>query len=68
MDKAERNKLKTLLTYWIEHSREHGMEFKEWADKMGGSAEAEELLRAVRSMDEAVESLQRALKIIGKEA
>ena len=68
MDKDEKNKLKTLLSYWIEHNREHGMEFKEWADKMPGSAEAEELLRAVRSMDEAGESLQRALKIIGKEA
>ena len=68
MDKNDRNKLRTMLGYWTEHNREHGMEFKEWADRMPGTAEAEELLKAVRSMDEAGESLERALNIIGKEA
>jgi nickel/cobalt exporter len=65
MDSNERNKLKTLLNYWIEHNREHSQEFQEWADKakvMGEVKVAEEILQAVRAMDNATALLSRSLK------
>jgi DNA gyrase/topoisomerase IV subunit A len=63
MGTEEVKKLGTLLNYWIEHSKEHGQEFKEWAEKMEGTDEAEiaaELLKAADEMDKATEYLQRA--------
>jgi nickel/cobalt exporter len=59
-DKA---KLKTLLNYWIEHNREHGEEFREWAEKAGtfGAAEAgAQLLKAAEEMDKATVFLTQA--------
>ena len=40
MDMNEKEKLKILLEHWIEHNREHGGEFREWADKAKGFGEA----------------------------
>jgi hypothetical protein len=33
MAETEKEKLRVLLNYWIEHNEEHGDEFKEWAQK-----------------------------------
>jgi hypothetical protein len=65
MTDNERARLGVLLGYWIEHSREHSQEFKEWADRAeaaGQSEAARELLKAAQEMDKAAESLSRALK------
>jgi len=65
MGNEERAKLRTLLNYWIEHNKEHGQEFKEWAGKVKGFGEAEaseEMLQAVQEMDKASGCLLRALR------
>ncbi len=69
MANEERAKLRTLLNYWIEHNKEHGQEFREWADKVKGVGEAEvaeEMLQAVQEMDKASERLLQALKLLEK--
>lgn len=61
----ERDKLKALLNYWIEHNREHSQEFKEWADKarvLGEVEIAEEILQAAGEMDRASGLLSQSLK------
>ena len=69
MGNDERAKLRTLLTYWIEHNKEHSQEFREWADKakMYGEAEARgEMLQAAQEMDKASEFLSHALRRLEK--
>ena len=65
MDQAERGKLRVLLDYWVKHNREHGEEFREWAEKARSSGETavhEELMEAYEEMDRANASLLRALE------
>ena len=53
MDQAEKDKLLILLDYWVKHNREHGEEFKEWAEKAknyGEPAVHDELMEAVEQM------------------
>ena len=64
MDKNEKKKLRILLNYWIEHNKEHGEEFKEWADKAEESKEAAlrtDIQEAVQHMNKVNEFLKRAL-------
>lgn len=64
MDRNEVEKLKILLEHWIEHNREHGGEFREWADKAKDIGEAvveKDMLDAAEYMDKASESLLKAL-------
>jgi hypothetical protein len=54
-------KLKTLLGYWIEHNREHGQEFREWADKAAVPDDiGEDLRQAAEEMDRASQLLSEA--------
>lgn len=65
MSMDERNKLKTLLSYWIEHNEEHSGEFKEWAEKAREMEEAEvadEIMQAVENMDRVTQILSKTLK------
>jgi nickel/cobalt exporter len=65
MSSDEKSKLRSLLAYWIEHNREHGQEFREWAEKAGEMGEGEvsgEILRAVGHMDAVTEILSGTLK------
>ena len=65
MSSDERNKLRTLLNYWVEHNREHSQEFREWADKAKALGEVEvagEMLQASRAMDKASGLLSQSLK------
>lgn len=64
MDETEKQKLRILLNYWIEHNKEHGDEFKEWAEKAGDPEEAvvrREILEAVQHMSKVNDFLIRAL-------
>lgn len=61
----ERAKLRALLNHWIEHNKEHGQEFREWAGKAKESGEiesGEDMLLAAQEMDKASEILSRALR------
>lgn len=69
MVEVEMAKLRKLLGYWIEHNKEHGQEFREWAEKastLGEPEAAEEMLTAAREMDKANEFLSRALERVAK--
>lgn len=58
-------RLKTLLSYWVEHNQEHSQEFRDWADKaekMGESKVSKELLKAVGDMEKVTETLSGILK------
>ena len=61
----ERDKLKTLLDYWIAHNEEHSQEFREWAEKARASGDAEiaeEILQAAQAMDKAGNLLSQLLE------
>ena len=65
MSSDERARLSTLLTYWIEHNKEHAEEFREWAEKakaFGESEAYEAMLEAAQRMDKANEPLSRVLR------
>ena len=65
MSMDEKDKLKTLLSYWVEHNEEHSGEFKEWAEKareMGEADVADEIMQAVENMDRVSQILSKTLK------
>jgi hypothetical protein len=61
----EKRKLSVLLAYWIDHNRQHGEEFKEWAEKARGFGDISiynELTTAGIEMEKVNESLASALE------
>jgi nickel/cobalt exporter len=65
MDYDDKERIKTLLNYWVEHNKEHGREITEWAGKvraLGEDETCERMLEAVREMDKADELLAQALE------
>ena len=57
------------LGHWINHNREHGEEFKEAAGRAGEAGQAlveSHRLQAASHMDEATESLLKALTELKK--
>ena len=65
MGDDERDKLRTLLGYWIQHNNEHGQEFTEGADRAKALGEVEgarEMLQASQEMKKANKFLSRALR------
>ena len=69
MSKSDLEKLRILLKHWIEHNKEHGEEFREWAEKARGIGEVavhRDMLVAAQYMDEAGESLLKALEEISE--
>ena len=70
MDNNEMDKLRILLSHWIEHNKEHSDEFKRWGDKarnMGKSLVQRDILDAAQYMEKSSESLKRALKELDKQ-
>jgi hypothetical protein len=61
-----RSKLKSLLSYWLEHNGEHRAEFHEWADKIAADQTnvAEQLRQAADKMAEADEYLKKAHQLL----
>lgn len=61
----ERARLKLLLKHWVEHNREHGEEYREWADKaraLGEAEAADGILQAAQAMDKAGGLLSQSLE------
>ena len=61
-----RGKLNSLLSYWLEHNREHGAEFREWADRIAADQRdvAGQLRQAADKMAEADECLEKARNLL----
>ena len=61
-----KNKLNTLLSYWLEHNQEHGAEFREWAGKIATDQKdvAEQLRQAADKMAEADDYLKKARDLL----
>ncbi len=64
--KDAKSQLKSLLAYWLEHNREHGVEFREWADKMAMDQKevAEQLRQTADKMAEVDVLLKKAQKLL----
>jgi hypothetical protein len=64
--KDAKSQLKSLLAYWLEHNREHGAEFREWADKMMKDQQevAGQLRQTADKMAEVDELLKKAQKLL----
>jgi hypothetical protein len=60
------SKLKSLLSYWLEHNGEHRAEFHEWADKIAAEQAgiAEQLREAADKMAEADQYLKKAQDLL----
>jgi hypothetical protein len=70
MGQAEKDKLSALLDYWVKHNKEHGEEFKEWAEKakdFGEAAIHDELMQAYEEMDKTNALLLSASERLKKE-
>jgi len=71
-DADERDKLKSLLEYWLKHTTEHRQEFEEWVERAGRMGEKDAgraIAAAVKDMAKASKELEKALKSLsGKEA
>ena len=69
MVEGEMAKLRKLLGYWIEHNKEHGQEFREWAEQakaLGEPEAGEDMLAAAREMKGDNKLLSQALKRVTK--
>lgn len=65
--KTDKQKLVTLLNYWIDHNREHSQEFQEWSEKanaMGEPKVAKSIQQSITEMNKATDRLSQALKIL----
>ncbi|NQE45505.1 hypothetical protein C5S31_05735 [ANME-1 cluster archaeon GoMg2] len=65
----EKEKLGLLVVYWIEHNKEHGKDFKRWAEKAKGFDEIgtevyEAIREAVEHMEEVNEYFFKAFELI----
>lgn len=67
MGQEDRNKLRMLLQYWIEHNIEHSEEFASWAETaraLGEEEASREMLVAAPELGSVNQSLSRALQIL----
>ncbi len=60
-------KLAVLLDYWLEHSREHGQEFRRWAGRPEAATVSRELRLAAAALDRAVRYLKQAREHLQEE-
>jgi len=65
---TEIEKLRALLPHWIEHNRDHALEFGRWAgtaEEAGHEAAAGLIRQAMQSIQQANDDLERALGELG---
>ncbi len=63
----EKKKLSVVIAHWIEHNESHMSEYRKWAQKAeewGLGGVKAEIERAVQSLDQCNQSLQKAMKEI----
>lgn len=63
MSRVTREKLEILLKHWVQHNKEHSVEFRGWAEEAKdlGEIPHDAILEAAQQMDKANEFLLRAL-------
>ena len=61
-----KQRLSTMMDFWIDHNREHEQELREWAGMASslGEAVGQELLMAAASLAEASVCLERARQVM----
>jgi hypothetical protein len=60
-------KLQVLLAHWVEHNREHGEEFRQWAqraEEFGSGEVASRLEMAAQKMTDLNDSLRAARNLL----
>jgi len=65
---TEIEKLRALLPHWIEHNRDHAVEFERWAgtaEVVGHQAAAGLIRQAIQAMQQANGDLEKALDALG---
>lgn len=65
---TEIEKLRALLPHWIEHNRDHAVEFGRWADtaeEAGHQVAADLIRQAIQSAQQANDDLKKALDTLG---
>lgn len=68
MEKTTIEKLRVLLPHWVEHSHQHGVEFRKWVEiaNSEGHAEVAALLeQTITTMATTDDILGKALALIG---
>lgn len=67
-EREEKKKLSLLLEHWVEHNKEHEQDFMKWAEraKTFDGLVYEELMEAVKHMEEVNDALLNALEHINK--
>lgn len=68
MEKTTIEKLRILLPHWVEHSHQHGAEFRKWVElaRAEGHSEIAELLeQAITAMATTDTILEKALSLLG---
>jgi hypothetical protein len=64
---SDKEKLRTLLAYWIEHNLDHAQEFRKWAqlaEAFGPKEAASKLEAAAQEMTAVNDSLRTALDLL----
>jgi hypothetical protein len=65
---TEIEKLRALLPHWIEHNREHAVDFERWAstaEEAGHPVAADSIRQAIQHAHRANDDLARALETLG---
>jgi hypothetical protein len=65
---TETEKLRALLPHWIEHNRDHALEFGRWAgtvEQAGQQAAANLIRQAMQGVQQANDDLAKALDALG---
>ena len=61
-------KLKMLISHWLQHNADHGREYAKWAEvarKTGHATAAESIEKAVDLLAKADKAFEKALKSVG---
>lgn len=64
--KDDESRLKSLLSYWLDHNQEHGAEFRQWAEKIAlyKNEVAEGLKQAADKMAEIDQILKKSRDLL----
>jgi rubrerythrin len=65
---SDPEKLQLLIDHWLQHNRNHGVEYQKWAEmaRQAGLSETAELIKqAIVSMEDADKALAKALASVG---